>query len=72
MVIVITDCIRLCHFGYGASTTVAYVICVSVEGPALIDLDLQPLLVHLFVFSLHCYQQLPRQYVAESLLQPVW
>tara|TARA_Y100001934_G_C11783183_1_gene509164 strand:- start:133 stop:576 length:444 start_codon:yes stop_codon:yes gene_type:complete len=31
-------------------TTAAYVICVSVAGPALIDLGLEPLLVHLFIF----------------------
>jgi TRAP-type uncharacterized transport system fused permease subunit len=31
-------------------TTAAYVICVSVAGPALIDLGLAPLTVHLFVF----------------------
>ena len=31
-------------------TTAAYVICVSVAGPALIGLGLPPLLAHLFVF----------------------
>jgi TRAP-type uncharacterized transport system fused permease subunit len=31
-------------------TTAAYVICVSVAGPALMQLGLQPLQVHLFVF----------------------
>jgi TRAP-type uncharacterized transport system fused permease subunit len=31
-------------------TTAAYVICVSVAGPALIDLGLEPLRAHLFVF----------------------
>jgi len=31
-------------------TTAAYVICVSVAGPALIQLGLQPLQAHLFVF----------------------
>jgi TRAP-type uncharacterized transport system fused permease subunit len=31
-------------------TTAAYVICVSVAGPALIDMGLAPLLVHLFIF----------------------
>jgi len=31
-------------------TTAAYVICVSVAGPALIDLGLEPLQAHLFVF----------------------
>jgi TRAP-type uncharacterized transport system fused permease subunit len=31
-------------------TTAAYVICVSVAGPALIDLGMAPLTVHLFVF----------------------
>ena len=31
-------------------TTAAYVICVSVAGPALIDRGLEPILVHLFVF----------------------
>ena len=36
--------------GMEVPTTAAYVICVSVSGPALIDLGLDPLLVHLFVF----------------------
>ena len=36
--------------GMEVPTTAAYVICVSVAGPALIDLGLEPLLVHLFVF----------------------
>ncbi|MEM9762910.1 MAG: TRAP transporter large permease subunit, partial [Pseudomonadota bacterium] len=31
-------------------TTAAYVICVSVAGPALIELGLEPLEAHLFVF----------------------
>ena len=31
-------------------TTAAYVICVSVAGPALIELGLEPLQAHLFVF----------------------
>jgi TRAP-type uncharacterized transport system fused permease subunit len=31
-------------------TTAAYVICVSVAGPALIQLGLEPLQAHLFVF----------------------
>jgi TRAP-type uncharacterized transport system fused permease subunit len=31
-------------------TTAAYVICVSVAGPALIALELEPLQAHLFVF----------------------
>ena len=36
--------------GMEVPTTAAYVICVSVAGPALIDLGLEPLLVHLFIF----------------------
>ena len=36
--------------GMEVPTTAAYVICVSVAGPALIELGLEPLLVHLFVF----------------------
>ena len=36
--------------GMEVPTTAAYVICVSVAGPALIDLGLNPLTVHLFVF----------------------
>jgi len=36
--------------GMEVPTTAAYVICVSVAGPALIDLGLEPLLAHLFVF----------------------
>ncbi len=36
--------------GMEVPTTAAYVICVYVAGPALIDLGLQPLLVHLFIF----------------------
>ncbi|MDZ7749776.1 MAG: TRAP transporter large permease subunit [Halofilum sp. (in: g-proteobacteria)] len=31
-------------------TTAAYVICVSVAGPALIELGMEPLQAHLFVF----------------------
>ena len=36
--------------GMEVPTTAAYVICVSVAGPALIDRGLEPILVHLFVF----------------------
>ena len=36
--------------GMEVPTTAAYVICVSVAGPALIELGLEPLLAHLFVF----------------------
>ena len=36
--------------GMEVPTTAAYVICVSVAGPALIDLGIAPLTVHLFVF----------------------
>lgn len=36
--------------GMEVPTTAAYVICVSVAGPALQQLGLEPLLVHLFVF----------------------
>jgi len=36
--------------GMEVPTTAAYVICVSVAGPALIDLGLNPLQAHLFVF----------------------
>ncbi len=36
--------------GMEVPTTAAYVICVSVAGPALIDLGLTPLQAHLFVF----------------------
>ena len=36
--------------GMEVPTTAAYVICVSVAGPALIDLGVSPLLVHLFIF----------------------
>ena len=36
--------------GMEVPTTAAYVICVSVAGPALVQLGLEPLLVHLFVF----------------------
>lgn len=36
--------------GMEVPTTAAYVICVSVAGPALQNLGLEPLLVHLFVF----------------------
>ena len=36
--------------GMEVPTTAAYVICVSVAGPALIDLGLEPLTVHLFIF----------------------
>ena len=36
--------------GMEVPTTAAYVICVSVAGPALIDMGVAPLLVHLFIF----------------------
>lgn len=36
--------------GMEVPTTAAYVICVSVAGPALIDFGLQPIIVHLFIF----------------------
>jgi TRAP transporter 4TM/12TM fusion protein len=36
--------------GMEVPTTAAYVICVSVAGPALIELGLEPLQAHLFVF----------------------
>ena len=36
--------------GMEVPTTAAYVICVSVAGPALIDMGVTPLLVHLFIF----------------------
>lgn len=36
--------------GMEVPTTAAYVICVSVAGPALVDLGLSPLQTHLFVF----------------------
>ncbi len=36
--------------GMEVPTTAAYVICISVAGPALIDLGLDPLAAHLFVF----------------------
>src|SRR5690606_40007168 len=36
--------------GMEVPTTAAYVICVSVAGPALVELGLPPLLAHLFVF----------------------
>ncbi len=36
--------------GMEVPTTAAYVICVSVAGPALINLGLEPLQAHLFVF----------------------
>jgi len=36
--------------GMEVPTTAAYVICVSVAGPALQQLGMEPLLVHLFVF----------------------
>ncbi len=36
--------------GMEVPTTAAYVICVSVAGPALIALELEPLQAHLFVF----------------------
>ncbi|NBT30034.1 MAG: TRAP transporter large permease subunit, partial [Gammaproteobacteria bacterium] len=36
--------------GMEVPTTAAYVICVSVAGPALIDLGMAPLQAHLFIF----------------------
>lgn len=36
--------------GMEVPTTAAYVICVSVAGPALIELGMEPLQAHLFVF----------------------
>ena len=36
--------------GMEVPTTAAYIICVSVAGPALVDMGLDILLVHLFIF----------------------
>ncbi len=36
--------------GMEVPTTAAYVICVSIAGPALIDLGITPILAHLFIF----------------------
>ena len=36
--------------GMEVPTTAAYVICVSVAGPALVNLGLEPILAHLFIF----------------------
>src|SRR3546814_10742985 len=36
--------------GMEVPTTAAYVICIAVAGPALIELGLPPLVTHLFVF----------------------
>ena len=47
---IILTAIACLILGMEVPTTAAYVICVSVAGPALIDLGLKPLLVHLFIF----------------------
>lgn len=36
--------------GMEVPTTAAYVICVSVAGPALIDFGIEPIIVHMFIF----------------------
>ncbi len=36
--------------GMEVPTTAAYVICVSIAGPALIDMGIEPIVVHLFIF----------------------
>lgn len=50
MVIPAADGAGLPDPGMEVPTTAAYVICVSVAGPALIELGLSPLQAHLFVF----------------------
>ena len=58
--------------GMEVPTTAAYVICISVAGPALQQLGLPPLQAHLFVFGLHFSRLSRRRYVVRSSLLPVW
>jgi TRAP transporter 4TM/12TM fusion protein len=46
----ILTAIACLFLGMEVPTTAAYVICISVAGPALAQLGLEPLLAHLFVF----------------------
>ena len=63
--------------GMELPTTAAYVICVSVAGPALINLGLPPLQAHLFVFwyALLCTITPPvcgNVFIASTIAQTPW
>ena len=58
-------------------TTAAYVICVSVAGPALIQLGLEPLQAHLFVFWFALISTITPPvcgavYIAAGMVQENW
>ena len=50
--------------GMEVPTTAAYAICVSVARPALIDFEMDPLTVHLFVFGTHFCRRSHRLFAA--------
>ena len=63
--------------GMEVPTTAAYVICVSVAGPALIDMGLKPLTVHLFVFWYALLSTITPPvcggvFIASSMVQENW
>jgi TRAP transporter 4TM/12TM fusion protein len=63
--------------GMEVPTTAAYVICVSVAGPALIQLGLEPLQAHLFVFWFALISTITPPvcgavYIAAGMVQENW
>ena len=63
--------------GMEVPTTAAYVICVSVAGPALIHLGLEPLQAHLFVFWFALLSTITPPvcgavYIAAGMVQEDW
>lgn len=63
--------------GMEVPTTAAYLICVSVAGPALIDLGLAPLQAHLFVFWFALLSTITPPvcgavFIAASLVEASW
>lgn len=63
--------------GMEVPTTAAYVICVSVAGPALIELGVQPLQAHLFVFWFALLSTITPPvcgavFIAASIVQENW
>ena len=58
--------------GMEVPTTAAYIICVTVAGPALIDMGLDILLVHLFVFWFALLSTITPQYVEQFSSLLVW
>ena len=58
--------------GMEVPTTAAYVICVSVAGPALINLGLEPLQAHLFIFWFALLSTITHLFVVLYLLPQEW